>query len=251
MTTDPLTIAREKIGCADLLVTFSGAGLSTESGIPTFRDASTGLWANYDPAKLASQEGFQADRRLVIEWYGSRRKMIAEAPPNPAHIAIADFETWHPGRIVNITQNIDGLLQRAGASSVLELHGTLFEDRCNSPHCSHRQPVDLDEEVVLVDCPRCGAPMRPAVVWFGEMLPQDVWRQSDQACRRCDVLLVIGTSGAVYPAAGLVDVAKAHGASVIIVNPEPTPLDHLADAVFHEPAARIVPGLLEDHNAAG
>lgn len=245
MNEQDLDDARSWIRAAKSVAVFSGAGLSTESGVPTFRDAGTdGFWTNYDPVKLASPEGFAADRQLVISWYGHRRKRVAEVEPNPAHHAVAAFEAMHPGRIVSITQNIDGLLQRAGAKHVLELHGTLFEDRCNSHWCSHRQPADLDEPDALIDCVTCGEPMRPAVVWFGEQLPTAVWRAAEDASLRCDVMLVVGTSGEVYPANGLVSLARTSGAKVIVVNPNESALDDLADLTLHAPAGTAVPRLL-------
>lgn len=240
--------ARQWLQDASLIVVFSGAGLSTESGIPTFRDAQTGgFWEKYDPMKLASPEGFAADRKLVIEWYAYRTRLVAQAEPNPAHRALAAFDAAHPDRLVNVTQNIDGLLQRAGARTVHELHGTLFRDRCNARKCDHTAEARIyeeGEEVALVDCPQCGAPMRPDVVWFGEMLPPKVWRAAEKACLRCDVMLCVGTSGAVYPAAGLAQLAKSTGSRIVIVNPNPSDLDELSDATFHAPAGEVVPQLL-------
>jgi NAD-dependent deacetylase len=237
--------ARSWIRAARSVAVFSGAGLSTESGVPTFRDAGTdGFWTNYDPVKLASPQGFAADRQLVISWYGHRRKRVADVEPNPAHRAVAAFEARYPDRMISITQNIDGLLQRAGANRVLELHGTLFVDRCNSHWCSHRQPADLAEPDALIDCPKCGEAMRPAVVWFGEPLPTDVWIEAEEASLQCDVMLVVGTSGEVYPANGLVSLARTSGAKVIVVNPNESALDGLADLTIHAPAAAAVPKLL-------
>ncbi|MFG0251299.1 MAG: NAD-dependent deacetylase [Phycisphaerales bacterium JB038] len=248
MTAASFDRARGWIAEANLIVAFSGAGLSTESGIPTFRDAQTGgFWEKYDPVALASPQGFAADRRLVIEWYAYRTRLIAAAQPNPAHRALATYEAAHPGGLANVTQNIDGLLQRAGGSTVHELHGTLFRDRCHAPHCSHTAEAKIYEEgaeVPLVDCPQCGNWMRPDVVWFGEMLPSDVWWEAEQACLRCEVLLCIGTSGSVYPAAGLVQLAKWTGSRVIQVNPNPSELDDLSDATFLAPAGEAVPQLL-------
>jgi len=242
-------LARRWIHDAELVVVFSGAGLSTESGIPTFRDASTGgFWAKYDPMKLASPQGFAADRRLVTEWYAYRVGKVARAEPNPAHIAIAQYDLRHPGKIINITQNVDALLQKAGAKQVYELHGTLMEDRCNSPFCDYRRKARIyepNEEVSLDDCPRCGSPLRPAVVWFGETLPEQAWQASEKACRMCDVILAVGTSGVVYPAAGLVETAKYHEAKVVVVNPQQSELDYLADVIITATASRGIPALLD------
>lgn len=248
MTDANLQVAREWIDGARRIVVFSGAGLSTESGIPTFRDTQKGaFWEDYDPMALASQEGFAADRRLVVEWYGYRARIIAEAKPNAAHRAIGAFDAAHPGKVVNITQNIDGLLQRAGASVVHELHGTILRDRCNNSGCDYRAQAKMynaGDDIPMIDCPKCGGPMRPDVVWFGEPLPTDVWRLSEKACLQCNLMICVGTSGAVYPAAGLVQLARASDSRIVIVNPNRTEIDELAHASFHQPAGEILPELL-------
>jgi NAD-dependent deacetylase len=220
------------------VVSFSGAGLSAESGVGTFRDAQDGLWAKYDPARLASPEGFAADPELVIDWYAARRRIIGDAQPNPAHIALAGR-----GHIVHVTQNVDDLLHRAGAEQVIALHGSIGFDRCHGG-CGHMQPVDMTDPPGLRDCPACGSPLRPAVVWFGEAMPPEAWDVAERACRGCDVLLVIGTSAVVYPAAGLIGVAKSAGAEIIVVNTEPSEASPLADIELLGQAGRIVPQLL-------
>jgi NAD-dependent deacetylase len=221
---------------ADRPVTFSGAGLSAESGIPTFREAQTGLWARYDPMTLASPGGFAADPELVIDWYNGRRRTIAAARPNQAHLAMA-------GRpdMIHITQNVDDLLERAGAGEIVHLHGTINQDKC-SAGCGHREVVDLADPPPLRPCRRCGRMMRPAVVWFGEQLPRDEWLRADELAAQADVFVVIGTSARVYPAAGLITTARASGATVIVVNIEPdsSPGVHLTG-----PAGQIVPQLLD------
>ena len=220
------------------VVSFSGAGLSAESGIGTFRDAQDGLWAKYDPVRLASPEGFAADPKLVIDWYAARRRIIGDAQPNPAHMALADR-----GDILHVTQNVDDLLSRAGARQVIPLHGSIGFDRCNGG-CGHTEPVDMTDPPGRRDCPTCGAPLRPAVVWFGEAMPQEPWDIAERACRDCDALLVVGTSAVVYPAAGLIGIAKSAGAEIVVVNTQPSEASPLADIELLGPAGQIVPQLL-------
>ncbi len=232
--------ARQLIQDADCIVSFSGAGLSAESGIPTFRDAGTdGFWTNYDPQQLATQEGFLADPSLVYRWYSDRRQGIAKVKPNPAHIALAQRTD-----IINITQNIDDLLHRAGAQQVIHLHGTIKTDKCNSSSCHYTEDVDVNNPPELRRCPMCGDWLRPDVVWFGEMLPMAAWAAAENAIGRCDVLLVIGTSAEVYPAAGLIQMAHSHGARIIIINTEPSAASGLADVELIGKAGEILPDLI-------
>ncbi len=230
--------ARRMLADGRRVVSFSGAGLSAESGVGTFRDAPDGMWAKYDPVRLASPEGFAADPRLVIDWYAARRRTVGNAQPNPAHVALAGR-----GDIVHVTQNVDDLLIRAGAREVIPLHGSIGFDRCHGG-CGHEQRVDMTDPPGLRDCPDCGAPLRPAVVWFGEAMPPEAWDNAERACRECDVLLVIGTSAVVYPAAGLIGVAKAAGAGIIVVNTQPSDASPLADIELLGLAGEIVPKLL-------
>lgn len=218
---------------------FSGAGLSAESGVPTFRDAATGgLWTKHDPMRLASPEGFAEDAATVIGWYAWRRQRVAAAQPNPAHHALG-----RPG-VVNVTQNVDDLLLRAGASDIVQLHGTLTHDRCHAA-CGHRERIDLSAPPDAPrPCPACGAPMRPDVVWFGEALPADAWTRGQAACATCEVLIVVGTAAEVYPAAGLIDVAKSSGATVIIINTNPSAASALADVELIGKAGEILPKVL-------
>ncbi len=230
--------ARRMLAGGRRVVSFSGAGLSAESGLLTFRDKQEGMWAKYDPMTLASPEGFAADPKLVIDWYASRRRTVGNAEPNPAHVALAGR-----GDILHVTQNVDDLLHRAGADEVIQLHGRLDADRCHG-RCGHEEVVDMSDPPGLRDCPACGAPLRPAVVWFGEALPPEAWAAAEQSCRNCDVLLVIGTSAVVFPAAGLIGVAKAAGADIIVVNTQPSEASPLADVELLGPAGEIVPQLL-------
>jgi NAD-dependent deacetylase len=229
--------ARGILEQARRIVSFSGAGLSAESGVGTFRDPD-GLWAKYDPTRLASPGGFAEDPELVINWYGDRRRRIAAAAPNPAHAALAARRD-----IVHVTQNVDNLLERAGARDVIHLHGTIAADRCNR-RCGHREAVDLADPPPLRPCPACGDRLRPDVVWFGEPLPAEAWTAAERACRGCDALLVIGTTAVVYPAAGLIGLAGSCGARIVIVNKKPSGASDLADVELLGPAGEIVPRLL-------
>jgi len=224
------------------IAVLTGAGMSAESGVPTFRDAQTGLWAKFDPQQLATEEAFRADPSRVWHWYAFRREMIAKVEPNAGHRALAAFAQRHSGRMTLITQNVDGLHQRAGSPGVLALHGNIAEDKWLD-----RPKACCSFETVLPGspprCPRCGNVLRPHVVWFGEMLPASALADAEQAAQDCDLMLVVGTSGVVYPAAGL---ARRAAGKVVVVNPEPTELDDAADAVLRGKAAQLLPQLLED-----
>jgi NAD-dependent deacetylase len=227
---------------ARAIVLLSGAGMSAESGVPTFRDAQTGLWAKFSPEELATEAAFRARPGMVWDWYAQRREMVATVAPNAGHIAVADYQRRHPGRLTVVTQNVDGLHQRAGSAGVLALHGNVAEDRWLDP------PGDCCTVQALVPgrpprCGTCGNLRRPAVVWFGEMLPARELAAAEDAAMACDLMLVVGTSGLVYPAAGL---ARATRGRVVILNPEPTALDDVADAVLVGPSAALLPPLLED-----
>jgi NAD-dependent deacetylase len=227
---------------ARAIVLLSGAGMSAESGVPTFRDAQTGLWAKFSPEELATEAAFRARPGMVWDWYAQRREMVATVAPNAGHIAVADYQRRHPGRLTVVTQNVDGLHQRAGSGGVLALHGNIAEDQWLDP------PQGCCTLQALVPgrpprCGSCGNLRRPAVVWFGEMLPARELAAAEEAAAACDLMLVVGTSGLVYPAAGL---ARATRGRVVILNPEPTGLDDVADAVLAGPSAALLPPLLED-----
>ncbi len=209
--------AKLKITEARHPVSFSGAGLSAESGIATFRDKNeAALWSEYNPAQLASQDGFKSDPKLVIDWYNWRRQAVAEARPNSAHRALGSQSGWR-----HITQNVDWLLEDSGAlpESVFHLHGTLFEDHCNAT-CGYSEMIDINNPAALRDCPQCGDYMRPSVVWFGESLPEAVFGAAIEETKKADLFLVVGTSAKVTPAAGLIDLARQEGADIIVVNTE-------------------------------
>ncbi len=240
MTDGLIESARRILAEARSIVSFSGAGLSAESGVATFRDPETGgLWSRYDPTQLASPQGFAADPDLVIDWYNHRRQSIATAEPNAAHRALAARRD-----ITHITQNVDPLLDLAGAEDVLHLHGRIDLDRCHGG-CGVSEQIDLADPPPRRACPSCDEPMRPAVVWFGEMLPMDVFGEGERACSQCDALLVVGTSAEVYPAAGFIDIARAAGASIIIVNTQPSAASRHADVELIGQAGEILPSVLD------
>jgi len=222
------------------VVVSTGAGMSKESGIPTFRDAPSALWANYDPQKLATPEGFRADPPLVWRWYAERREMIGQTKPHAGHRAIADMEALFDDFIV-LTQNIDNLHRRAGSQRIVEVHGNIFRYKC----FDQNHPIDPlpegDEEPPRCEC---GSLIRPDVVWFGEMLPEDAVNRSFEVLANCDTILVVGTSGMVYPAAGFPSYAKGFGATVIEVNPEETPITADADIFVQGLAGEVLPEIL-------
>ena len=219
----------------------TGAGISSESGIPTFRGAG-GLWRNFRPEELATPQAFARDPKLVWQWYDWRRGLIASASPNAGHFALAELEQRAP-EFSLVTQNVDGLHRRAGSRNVLEVHGNIWTLRCTG--CSREQ---VDDRSPLPEipprCPDCGALLRPGVVWFGEGLPQRVWDNAQQAAENADVLLVIGTSAVVYPAASLVPLAKAAGARVIEINVDETPLSSSVDVSLRGPSGEVLPQLI-------
>ncbi len=251
MNPEVLTLLRQAVLQLQGLVVLTGAGMSAESGIPTFRDALTGLWAHFDPMQLASEEGFRADPQRVWDWYAERRHGVRAALPNAGHVALADFARRHPGVLTVITQNVDDLHQRAGLPETIRLHGDILKDRWLEP-CARssrqgRQPA-CDTGWASPGrpprCAECGNPLRPGVVWFGENLPLDALHAADRAVARCRLLLVVGTSGAVWPAAGLVAQARRQGAAVVVINPHPSETDGEAQHLLRGTAASALPALL-------
>ncbi|WP_433064302.1 SIR2 family NAD-dependent protein deacylase [Dactylosporangium sp. CS-033363] len=229
-------------------VVFTGAGMSAESGVPTFRDDLTGLWARYDAERLATPEAFHADPDLVWGWYEWRRSRALQALPNAGHHSVAALAARIPATTV-VTQNVDDLHERAGSTAVLHLHGSLFAPRCigTPPHPAVFPDADEPEEGRRLAPPRCvscGALVRPGVVWFGEQLPEDALSAAVEAAANCDVLLTVGTSGVVYPAAEIPRIAARSGATVIQVNPDPTPLDAVSTLNLRGTAATILPQLV-------
>lgn len=217
------TDLHERLHAARNVVVLTGAGVSAESGIPTFREAQTGLWAQYSPQDLATPEAFAADPGRVWRWYQWRRQLIHDNGPNDAHRALAELQGQCPHLAV-ITQNVDGLHQAAGADGVIELHGNLWRLRC-SIDCGHTQTLMAPESAERPrPCPNCGAPLRPDVVWFGEVLPRAALQSAADAVANADLLLVAGTSNLVYPAAALPEQALDAGVPVAEINPDRTPL---------------------------
>ncbi len=215
----------------------TGAGVSAESGVPTFR-GEDGLWKTYRPEDLATPQAFAADPALVWEWYDWRRGIIAGREPNPAHYAITDLENIFE-RFLLITQNVDGLHRRAGTRNLVELHGYIFGVRCVAEGTTME-----NLEVPLASIPPhcdCGALLRPDIVWFGEALPEGAILKAMEASRASDLMLVVGTSGVVYPAASLPVLAKEAGAFVLEINPDPTPITPLADVTVRGKAGDVLP----------
>jgi NAD-dependent deacetylase len=218
----------------------TGAGISAESGVPTFREAQSGLWERYDPMQLATPEAFLDNPALVWQWYRWRRELVAQAEPNPGHRALVRLAERVP-RLTLVTQNVDGLHQRAGSEDVIEFHGNLFVNRCFVEGCE----VDCAEDDEQPTCPGCGAPARPGVVWFGEAIPEEALNASFAAAADCDVFLSVGTSSLVYPAAGLAALAAESGATVIEINPNPTELAARFHYAIAENAGSALPELVE------
>lgn len=218
----------------------TGAGVSAESGVPTFREAQDGLWAQYRAEELATPDAFLADPALIWRWYRWRRQIVTEAQPNPGHIALARLAKFVP-RLTLVTQNVDNLHQRAGSRDVIEFHGNIFEDRCYADRTLHVGDESLDVPV----CPDCGGHLRPGVVWFGEAIPEHALEQSCAAAADCDVFLSVGTSSLVYPAAGLVDLARQNGAVVAEINPNPTMHAAHFDFALAGNSGAVLPKLVE------
>lgn len=237
---DPLA---ERLATVERVVVFTGAGVSRESGLATFRDAD-GVWARHRPEEVATPEAFAARPATVWRFYAQRFEQLATAEPNPAHRAIARSETRFPSWVV-VTQNVDGLHERAGSRDLLELHGTLTRARCAG--CGERTPM-AEAVVRSPDEPPvcgCGGRLRPDVVWFGEVLPEEVLARAVREAQSCDLLLSVGTSAQVFPAAGLIEQAYRAGAAVVEINPEETGFSHLADLRLAAPAGTAVPALLD------
>ncbi|GIK71826.1 MAG: NAD-dependent protein deacylase 1 [Chloroflexota bacterium] len=239
-----LTTAARLLVDVHCVVVFTGAGVSAESGVGTFRDALTGLWSRFDPQQLASQEGFAADPGLVWRWYIERLTTIENARPNRGHEALAAMEKIIP-EFVLVTQNVDDLHERAGNRHVLHLHGHIGRFRCNGCGAAYSLRAGDREALMPPCCTICTGYVRPAVVWFGEMLPEQELFEAWGAAERCDVMLVVGASGVVYPAAQLPAVAQRHGACIIEVNLEESALSELADITLIGPSGEILPRLLD------
>jgi NAD-dependent deacetylase len=234
---------REALRKARFVAALTGAGVSAESGLATFRDAQSGLWARFDPRELATPSAFARNPKLVWDWYAWRRERVASAQPNAAHHALVELERRAP-QFLLATQNVDGLHQRAGSRTVVELHGNIGRVKCS------REGTVVDRWHApageVPRCSSCGALLRPDVVWFEEMLPGHALAAAEDAARNCDLLLVVGTSAEVYPAAALPSLAANHGAVVVEVNPNRTPLSAFADYVLRGAAGVVLPQLVAD-----
>jgi NAD-dependent deacetylase len=230
-----------KLASANRVTVLTGAGVSAESGVPTFRDAQTGLWAKYSPEELATPRAFQRNPRLVWDWYAWRRQLVAKAKPNPAHLALVELESAFP-KFELITQNVDGLHQRAGSAKVIELHGNITRTKCFNEGTIVSQWEDTGE--VPPKCPQCGGLLRPDVVWFEETLPELEMAAAARASKNCDVFFSIGTSSLVYPAAALPTEALRSGATVVEINPQRTPFTPQAHFALNGAAGIVLPELV-------
>jgi len=232
------------------VVVFTGAGVSAESGILTFRDALTGLWERFDAEDLATPDAFRRDKELVWGWYEWRRMTVLRALPNPAHVAIAELAR-HVSRLTVVTQNVDDLHERAGSTDVLHLHGSLHCPRCFACGRAHILPPNIPQEpeggrrLRPPLCTHCGGSIRPGVVWFGESLPEEALAVAFTAAQACDLLFVIGTSGLVQPAARIPLLANEAGAKLVQINPTPTMLDEECTWSLRGAAGVIMPNLLQ------
>lgn len=250
MTQDDLIQqAAEIIKASTRIAVLTGAGVSKESGVPTFRDAMDGLWARFDPQQLATPQAFQANPKLVWDWYEYRREMVRQAKPNPGHFALAEIQRRCPETTL-ITQNVDDLHEQAGSTGVIHLHGNIARSKCFFDCQGSPTHIDLDSFVWDREngppaCPHCGRWVRPDVVWFGETLPESELVAAQAASEQCDVMLVVGTSGLVTPAATLPGIAKHAGATVIEVNPDTSAITRTADVKLEGASGMILPRVVE------
>jgi len=242
--------AAETLRKASRVVVLTGAGVSKESGVPTFRDALEGLWANFDPQQLATPAAFQRNPKLVWDWYEHRRTSLATIQPNPGHYAIAELERLIASVGV-VTQNIDGLHRMAGSSDVIELHGNIQQHKCFADCQGNPTLIDLetlvwDRENGPPKCPHCGDYVRPNVVWFTEVLPEQALERAILLCVQADVVLVVGTSGMVQPAASLPYHAKRWGhAQLIDVNPNEDEIAPMCDLFLQGPSGQVLPQVVQ------
>jgi NAD-dependent deacetylase len=227
----------DKVRAADGVVVLTGAGISAESGVPTFREAQTGLWSEYDPQELATPSAFVNNPGLVWNWYNWRRELISNSSPNSGHQGLANLEALISGFTL-ITQNVDGLHHRAGSRKIIELHGNINRARCWENEHSFDSWEDIGDEPPT--CSKCGSILRPDVVWFGESLPFQALTLATNASENCDLFFSIGTSALIHPAASLALIAKNNGASIIEINIQTTPLTPEADFFLQGPAGKVL-----------
>lgn len=242
--------AAQVIAESERLVVFTGAGVSKESGVPTFRDALDGLWAQHDPMKLATPQAFRNDPKLVWDWYTYRRELLSDKSPNPGHYAVADLEDLLP-QVVVVTQNIDGFHLEVGSTDVICLHGDLKRDKCFANCRGNPTYVDVSQlsgwnpESGPPICPYCeSAHVRPDVVWFNESLPYQALTRATELSRQADVMLIIGTSGVIWPAAGLTVEAKKAGATLVEINPNPSEITPISDHFLQGPSGEVMPEIV-------
>jgi NAD-dependent deacetylase len=236
---------------AETIAVLTGAGVSKESGVPTFRDAMDGLWAQYDPQELATPQAFKANPKLVWDWYSWRREMVAKAKPNAGHFALAELETLKTVSV--ITQNVDDLHEQAGSKDVIHLHGNIARSKCfnncqGNPTIIDLSKLSYDKDAGPPACPHCGAHVRPDVVWFHEILPAHELNRAAELSQLCDLMIVVGTSGLVSPASELPRVAKQSGAKVIEVNPDYSMISRYADIRLEGGSGVMLPQVLEALN---
>jgi NAD-dependent deacetylase len=230
----------DKLSESKRIVFFTGAGISAESGIPTFR-GKDGIWNKLKPEELANFNAFLRNPQMVWEWYNHRKKIIHDSKPNSGHLAIAEFEKYFDDVTV-VTQNIDNLHRRAGSTKIYELHGNIERNYCIKCHTYYNEELDFSDGVPKC---KCGGLIRPDVVWFGEFLPADQLEESEKAAIRSDIFFVVGTSAVVYPAAGLVYTAKRSGSFIVEVNIEETEVTSIADVSFFGEAGKVLPAVLK------
>lgn len=239
---------RQVLGQAGSVCALSGAGVSAESGVPTFR-GKEGLWKKFKPEDLANFASFIKNPELVWEWYSYRRKLINEVSPNPGHVALARMQELVPDFTL-VTQNVDNLHARAGSRNVVELHGNIMRSYCLK--CGLFAGESLPESLAGIPrCEHCGGMLRPDVVWFGELLPEGAFQKAVEAARRCDLFLSVGTSGIVHPAASIPRIARESGAYVVEINPEYTDLSPGMNETLLGPSGTVLPtlfSLMKEHH---
>lgn len=251
MSDDLIKQAAEAIYHANKIAVLTGAGVSKESGVPTFRDALDGLWAKYDPQELATPMAFKKNPKLVWDWYQFRQGLVSNAKPNPGHFALAEIEKRYP-RTAIITQNVDDLHEQAGSKNIIHLHGNIAESKCfddcqGVPTIVDLDSFDWDRDDGPPACPYCAAQVRPNVVWFHEMLPEDNLARAYAASNACDLMIVVGTSGLVSPASNLPKIAKNSedtSATILEVNPDYSMITRYADIKLEAPSGEILPKVI-------
>lgn len=250
MTNELIRKAAELIYMADVVTILTGAGVSKESGVPTFRDALEGLWAQYDPQMLATAQAFQANPKLVWDWYEWRHNLVNEVEPNAGHYALAQLQDYKD-TVYTVTQNVDDLHEQAGSQNIIHLHGNIATHKCfdacqGNPTLVDISTLDFSEDDAPPKCPYCNkAYVRPNVVWFGEMLPRQELNKAVEYSQLCDVMLVVGTSGIVSPASELPRVAQQSGAKIIEVNPDYSMITHLADVKLDGASGEMLPQVMK------